>query len=511
MSRQIVVIGGGHNGLTTAILLAKAGYQVTVVEARERLGGLASREPIPRTGGGDTGYAVPGILHESSRLHRDVTRDLDLAQFGLSWRTPPRVWIAGESSGFWLSDSRVEGELQDGDAARYAEFSAFLRRISAVIQRIMTMPPPDPGGKLWPLIKTGWNVRKLGPKDMTELLRVGAMPVADWMHDLFAGESLRAAIALTAIDGAYMAPRSPGSSGNLLMRACTAGEEVVGGPAALIDALEQAARASGVTIRTGIRVERISLDEYATEVTGIRLDTGETIEASLLAASCNPHHAFLDLIGSRYLPVEMATNIANIRMRGITAKVHLGLSGPVHTRAGELFEHMRITGSLDDMERAFDAVKYGRFADKPVLDIRVPSIGDPSLCPEGHHVASIMAYCAPYALREGWTEDARDAFLRAVIKRAGAHIPGLEERIVASELFTPVDIEGRFGATGGHLYHGEHALDQLLFMRPTIECAQYSTPIQGLFLCGSGSHPGGGITCSPGALAARAILEQYPA
>jgi phytoene dehydrogenase-like protein len=205
----------------------------------------------------------------------------------------------------------------------------------------------------------------------------------------------------------------------------------------------------------------------------------------------------------------LATDAARIRTRGATAKVHLGVAGALETAGGEPIEAARIGASLDELERAFDAAKYGGFSARPMLDVRVPSIGDPSLCPEGHQVVSVLCHFAARDLDgrpDGWTEDRRQELGRVVIDRLAEFVPGLRERIVADEVLTPADIEVRYGTTGGHIYHGEHAPDQLLFLRPTIECSGYATPIPGLFLCGSGCHPGGGITCVPGRLAARAIL-----
>ena len=504
----VVVIGGGHNGLTAATFLAKAGHRVVLVEADEALGGLARRNEF------HPGYALPGLLSDTARVERRVVEELGLGRYGLGWRKPPDVWVAPSSAGdgLWLRGNRVDGDLADGDAERYREMCAFLARIGDVLARVMRMPAPDIKGPLWSLIKTGWNVRKLGPTDMVELLRSAPMPMADWLSDHLAGDTLRAAVAMDALPGAFMAPRSPGSTGNLFLRLCTAGDEIVGGPSALVDALSQAATAHGVTLRTGTPVRRIVLDQTSTSVEGVELADGEFIATGRVLASCDPKVTFLGLVGARYLPAELARDIGNIRARGIVAKLHLALDGPLQNRADEPIEAMRIAGGLDDIERAFDSVKYGQFAERPALAIRVPSMSEPGMCVnEGHHAASVTIYFAPHELRGEWTDDARARLLAAVITRAAEHLPGLRDRIVASELLTPADIAARYRITQGHLAHGEHALDQLLFMRPTMSCSGYRTPIAGLYLCGSGSHPGGGITCVPGRLASQAFLVAHPA
>jgi phytoene dehydrogenase-like protein len=500
----VVVVGGGHNGLTCAALLAKAGRPTVLLEAREVLGGLAAME----TFAGD--FRVPGLLHDTSRVRDSVVDTLALRRHGLERRTDPVAVMAPRQQGepLWIRGDRVTGSVASGDDRRYRAFRQLLARLSRAIAPLMTAPPPDPSGAIWPLLGAALRVRRLGAADMIELLRLAPMCAADWMRDAFEGERLRAAVAAPALTGSFAGPWSAGTAATLLLSECVAASEpgeIVGGPAALTASLEAAARAYGVQIRTGTRVTGIRLDSDG-GVEGVDLQDGDAVEAGTVVATCDPRQTFLELVGADQLPAGLARAVGNIRMRGTTAKVHLGIKGKLETGDDQAVEAIRTGETLDQLEQAFDAVKYGRISEPPVLDVRIPSIADASLCPEGHHVVSIIAHFAPTDRRGGWTEAERDALGDAVVAELARTFPDLPEQIVAREVLTPADLQTRYALTGGHIHHGEHAPDQLLFMRPVPQCARYRSPIEGLYLGGSGSHPGGGITCAPGALAARALL-----
>jgi phytoene dehydrogenase-like protein len=499
---SIIVIGAGHNGLTAAATLAKAGEQVTVLEAREQVGGLAAAEEFA------DGYTVPGVLHDTRGVREAIVDSLGLGRHGLKRSGKPLEICAPRSEGdpIWLRGDAVEG-VDDEDVAALAKWRAFISRVAPVVRAVLDQEPPEPMSDMWAMFKTGLNVRRLGADDMLELLRVAPSCVADWMRDSFTDERLRAALSLPAIEGAYCGPWSAGTAANLLLAEATAEAEIEGGAAALTDALQRAAEGFGATIRTAARVKRIELSGRA--VSGVELEDGEVIEAKLVLATCDPKQTFLKLLGSHRIAVSLANRIRVFRTRGTTAKVHLALSGALEIADGTAVEALRTGETLDDIERAFDPAKYRRFAEKPALNVRVPSMRDDGLvAEEGHHVVSIIAHHAPYDLEAGWNDDTREALGDAVVDELARHCPKLKERIVAREVLTPVDLEERYGLTGGHIHHGEHAFDQLLFMRPSVDCAKYATPVPGLFLGGSGNHPGGGITCAPGALAARAILAR---
>lgn len=498
---SVIVIGGGHNGLTCAALLAKSGRQVTVLEAREHVGGLAAREEFAE------GYAVPGVLHDTRGVRAQVADSLGLARFGLKRADKPLRIAAPRTNGppLWLEGDALEGELSEHDKDYYGGYRDFIKRVAPTLRRLFDQAPPDPGGSLWPLLKTGIGVRRLGAVDMVELARVAPMAVADWMRDLFKDERLGAALAVGAIEATFFGPWSAGSALTLLLREALADHDVVGGPAAVTDAVRQAAEAHRVTIRCDAPVRKIRTTSSG--VQGVVLENGEQVDATTVVSSCDPKQTFLKLVGAQRISVRLADDIRVYRARGTSAKVHLGLSGPLELADGTAVAALRSGDTLDQIERAFDAVKYRGFSERPVLEVRVPSQDDATLCPDGHHVVSIMVHYAAHNLEGGWTDGKRDELGDNVVRELARYCPTVKDRIVAREVLTPADLEQRYRLTNGHIHHGEHATDQLLFMRPSVDCADYTTPIPGLFLCGSGSHPGGGVTCAPGALAAKAILR----
>lgn len=507
-----IVIGAGHNGLALTGLLAGAGWKVLNGERRDVIGGTAAGEEF------HPGYKTTGLLHDTTCVWPEVIKGLSLPRYGLKLRAiPAPTFVPGDDGGLVLhhDGAKAREELRkvsQKDADAYIEFRKFLGKVAPVMRRVIAQPPPDPTAKrkagLLKLAGAGLSMRKLGPEAMMELLRVAPMALGDFVGEWFENERVRAAVAGPAIGGTWLGPWSPGSTATFLLREAMGGPGVVGGPQALVKALYDAAVDRGAEVRTGAEVSRIRVSDGTAQ--GVTLADGEDIDARWVVATCNPRTAMFDLVPPRHLPVEIAEDIRVFRMRGTTAKVNLALDAPLRwTGRGESdFTNIQIGDEIDGLERAFDAVKYGEFSENPLLEVHVPTIDDPSLAPAGHHVASVLFHFAPYDLRAGWNDETKAALGEKVLETIEKFAPGTREHVVASEVLTPVDLESRYGLVEGHIHHGEMALDQLLFLRPGPSCAWYTTPISGLALGGSGSHPGGGLTCGPASLCAEELLRR---
>jgi phytoene dehydrogenase-like protein len=511
MAIDTVVIGGGLNGLAAAARLAGAGRKVVLLERRAQLGGLAGMVEF------HPGYRVPGILHDEGLVSPRLAARLGLERHGLELRDPPPVLLA-ESNGPGIPLARDAdqaaaelGARSPRDAEAYRRFRGFLARLAPLVEELMTSPPPplSPAGLggFWEIAKRGLSLWRLGRRDTLELLRVAPMCVADFLNEQFETALLVEGLAAPAVVATWAGPWSAGTNTNLLLAEAAPGRLVAGGPAALATALEKAARAADVEIRTSAAVERIRVENG--RASGVTLASGEPIDAATVVATSDPKRAFLDLIPPGTLPIRIEEEFRRIRMRGTAAKVHLALDGPLElaARPGQRWERVRIGGGhVDDLERAFDAVKYREVAARPHLEIRVPSVVDPTLAPDGHHVVSILVSYVSHDVDGGWTKKRRADLLESVVATLERYAPEVRRRIVGQELLAPPDIEERYALTGGQLHHGEPALDQMLVLRPAPSAARYRTAVPGLYLGGSGSHGGGGVTFAAGALAAEAAL-----
>ena len=408
----------------------------------------------------------------------------------------------------WRASAEI-AKFSQKDADAYKEYRAFIDKIRGFIKGLLDELPPDLvnlGGKqIWELAKKGIALKKLGKKTMMEFLKVAPMCVADFLNEKFETDFIKAGIAGPAIYGSYTGPWSSYTTLNLLMWECTANECVIGGPQALVSALENAANDAGVDIRTDAEIDKITLDENR-KVSGVKLVKGEEIMAPIVASSCTPHVTFYELLMPNQIDYSLEHGIKHYRTRGTSAKVNLAVDKIVNLNGVDAVEFARTGNSFDEMERAFDSVKYRRFSDEPILDIHIPSVEDSSLAPSGHAVVAIVVHFAPHHFDEGWSEKTKNKLLNNVIKTLEQYVPDISSSVVGSEVLCPVDLEERYSLTKGHIYHGEHAVDQLI-TRPIPSCARYATPVNGLYLCGSGSHPGGGITCMPGYLGAKMILK----
>lgn len=504
-----IVIGGGSNGLTTATLLAKQKRKVLLIEKNSNLGGLSEGyEFYP-------GYRTTGILNDTSLVRKRVIQLLKLEKFGLEYSTtPPSVYLPElNGPGLLLHHSPENSEseisrVSKRDANAYHRYRQFFATISPLVQSIFDAMPPDvyvsQPSSIWDLLRKAVTLRLLGKKDMMELLRIAPMSVADWLNEWFESELLKAGLAGPAVFGGYYGPFAPGTTSNLLMHEALSLGRIKGGGAALIKALSKCASDSGVQIMTGKSVRRIRIE--AQSVVGVVLMDGTKIDSRCIAASCDPKTLFRELIDPVNIHLRLHTRMKQFRARGTTAKIHIALKHPLifDKRPNLDAPYIRTCQSISKMEKAFDAIKYRRNSEYPILDIYQPTYDDPALAPAGHAVLSVLVHCAPYDLKEGWSGDTKDSLLKLVKRELGLLSSSFEESVVASEVLSPIDLSERYNLSGGHLFHGEHALDQML-QRPTPETARYLTPINGLFLCGSGSFPGGGITCAPGSLAVKAI------
>ena len=508
--RDVVVIGAGHNGLTTAVLLAQRGHKVVLVERHDGIGGMAAAEEF------HPGYRSAGVLVGSGGVGAGMLRELGLDRHGLRMRAePPGLLALGAGASLWVHRDARRGAAEiakhsPADAEHYAGYRALHRRMKPVLRDFLERSPLDlldlESAPALEVIRRALRIRRLGRRDMMELLRLPPMSVADGLDEWFETGLLKAALALPALAGSFLGPRSPGSNANLLLVDAATGPGVMGDGPALVAALERRAVELGVEIRCGVPVGGIRVENGRAR--GVTLEDGTNLDASVVAASCDPKQTLLRLLPPGSLSARAESQVRSFRTRGLTAQVLLAVSGPpsFEGQNGSAVEYARTGSRLDDLERAFDAVKYRSIAETPILDIHVPTVSSPHLAPEGHAVISVLVHYVPHDLEGGWDDARRQRLGDGVVSILERYVPGLSHSVVGREVRTPVDLERRYGTWEGHLCHGEQGLDQML-IRPAPPCSRYATPVEGLFLCGSGSHPGGGLTCLPGSLAARAILS----
>jgi phytoene dehydrogenase-like protein len=528
IGQRVALIGGGHNALTAAFYLAKGGFKPVILERREIVGGGAVTEEF------HPGFRASTLAHTLGPLRPDVARDLKVEKFNCEILRPdPRVFapaLNGESLLFYDDHAKTAGgvaRLSAKDAAKYTEFAASLEKISNVFAQLSSITPPSidkPSPEdLWNLLKTGRGIRGLGKHGIFDLLRWGPMAVADFVAEVFETELLRAVIAARGIFGTALGPWSAGSTAVLLLRAAADSNPVGsasfsrGGLGTFTHALAESAKQAGVEIRTNAEVHHIRVKDGST--TGVVLADGEEIAVEAIVSGLDPKRTFFQLMDPSQLDPTFALRIRNIRANGTVAKVNFALGdlpafpslagtvGPDGFRQA-LSGRIHIGPEIDYLERAFDASKYGEFSDSPYLDLCIPTLLDPSLAPPGKHVLSAYVQFAPFKLKNGAWDSRRKALGEAVIKTIAAYSPSFAGLIEATEVITPADLETKYGFTGGHIFHGELALDQLFTMRPVLDWARYQTPVRGLFLCGSGTHPGNGLTGASGANAAREIIRE---
>ncbi|ARN75908.1 phytoene desaturase family protein [Oceanicoccus sagamiensis] len=503
-----IIIGGGHNGLSCAAYLAKAGKSVLVLEAAEQLGGLgATREFAP-------GFKA-SVAHTLPQLTNSLVDELELRKHGFQLASSDldTIALSPEGKHITVSHGHLKGASAE-DTAAYDQYLQLMQKFSDAINTFWHKTPPMVGsGHLKDLSTVGlfgWKLRTLGKDDMREMMRMIALPAQDLMDEYFASPLLKAALSWDANVGSKLAPRSPNNAVLALlfrMSGDFSGSLPLpkGGVGGLVEAMAKSASSFGAEIKTGSPVATVIVEEH--RATGVTLENGETFSANTIISNADPKTSFFKLVGARYFDVQFTHRINRLRNDGFVAKVHLALDGlPNFKGLDSPTGRMMIAPSMQSIENAFDQAKYGSFAEELPMEVLIPSLHDDSLAAAGKHVLSAQVQYAPYAIKGGWQQH-REQFLENVIATLEKYAPDIRSKITASELLTPEDLEQQFRVSGGHWHHAEFALDNWWMNRPTYGASQYKTPLPGFYLCGAGAHPGGGIMGAAGANAAKAILD----
>ena len=526
MSRcDAVVIGAGHNGLVAAACLARAGLRVVVVERGEAAGGCAATEEVW------PGFAVDTGAHSLTGIDPRLMKQLDLAGAGLELLTPDPCVVSPQPEGGALvlaGDPARTAELirsfSARDAARWPEFVGAMARVSRALGVLYDARPPRLAGAdrgdLWELLRLGVKLNRVGRRDALELMRLIPMTAEELLYEWFESEALKGVLAADGVRGICQGPLASGTGYMFLHHMVGAGgvvrrrRQVRGGMGALGAALRRVAAAAGAEVRLGREVASIRVEDGRAK--GIALAGGGEIAASHIVSSADPGRTLLGLVDPGELAPEFARALDHIKYRGVVAKVHLALGEPPRLRSGDDAARaavragaaIAVTPSIHYIERAYDDAKYGRPSARPVLDAVLTTALDPSLAPEGRHILSVAAQYAPFRLAAGsWNRGQREALGDAVVAALAEHMPNLEAAILHRHVLTPADLADRFLLPEGNIHHGEMTLDQVFFGRPVAGWARYRTPIEGLYLCGAGTHPGGGLNGRPGAAAAARILR----
>jgi phytoene dehydrogenase-like protein len=520
---DVVIIGGGHNGLVCAAYLARAGKRVLVLERRERVGGAAMTEEV------FPGFRFSVFSYVVSLLRPEIIRDLDLPHHGLhilpleSTLTPLQGGKRGDYLAQWSDHDQNRRELARHslrDAEAYDEFGMVLHQMARIIKPILGVAPPDPASlhprELFDLFKLSRYFRGLTQKQFHSLCKLLTMSSADYLDEWFESEALKATKSASGIIGTMLGPRSPGTAYVLLHHYMGELDGVFrawgfakGGNGSVSAAIASAARAFGAEIRTSAPVAQVLIENG--RASGVVLEGGEEVRADAVVSGADPRRTFLGLVGEKNLPEDFVQSIRRFKFRGSSAKVNLALGElPDFTCMPGRGPHLRgavsISPSVAYLERAYDDAKYGEISRRPYMDIIIPSMIDPSMAPPGRHVMSIFVQYAPYHLNGGWTDARREALGDAVIDTLSEYAPNIKSAILHRQVVTPADIERIVGLSEGNIFQGELSLQQMFFLRPAPAWSRYRTPVEGLWQCGSGTHPGGGVMGASGRNAAFALL-----
>jgi phytoene dehydrogenase-like protein len=521
-----LIVGAGHNGLVAAAYLARAGLRVLVLERRPRVGGASVTEEV------FPGFRVSTAAYLCSLFPERLVRELDLPRHGYHvYAKDPAFFTPfpdGRSLLFWQDRKRTCEEIAKfsrRDAEAYPAYEAHLERLAQWMERLLWQPPPDlvhPRARdLWEVGALGWSLLRLEETARVSLLKLLTQSAADFLEPWFESEPVKVTLATDGVIGTAGGPRTPGTAYVLLHHVMgkVNGHRglwgfVRGGMGALSEAIAAAARAAGARLRTEAEVHRILVRDG--RAVGVVLADGEEIPARCILSNADPKRTFLTLVGEAELDPAFARHVKAIRMSGYVMKINLALDGlPSFTAqpGTHLMPHHKTTihicPDLDYIERAWEEAKHGHPSASPMLEITLPTTYDDSLAPPGKHIMGVFLQYTPYRLREGDWRTQKDAYADRVMDLIEEYAPGFKDRVLDRHVLSPQDLEEEFGLTGGNIFHGDMSADQLFAFRPVPGWARYRTPIRGLYLCGAGAHPGGGVMGLPGYHAAREVLRDW--
>jgi phytoene dehydrogenase-like protein len=518
-----IIVGGGHNGLVTAAYLARAGKKVLVLERRHVLGGAAVTEEV------FPGFQFSVCSYVVSLLRPEIIRELDLPRHGLEILPLDGTFTPMPNRDYlWrMNDhARTRREIyrhSPVDAEAYDEYAKAMADMARFVKPILSMVPPDPFGYdvrgMGRLLAMARRFQGLPRASQHNLVQLMTMSATDLLDQWFETDVLKATMSASGIIGTFQGVRSPGTAYVLLHHymgeidgAFRAWGFSRGGTGAISNAIAGAAREAGVEIRTRAPIARITVKHG--RATGVALENGDEIEAGVVASSVDPHRTFLKMIEPGTLEDDFLGEVRRYKLRGSSGKVNMALDGlPDFTCLPGAGAHLRgaisISPGVEYMERAYDDAKYGDFSKRPYIDMVIPSLTDPSVAPPGKHVLSCFVQYAPFKLREGTWDEKREAFGDAVVDTISEYAPNLKQRILHRQVLTPLDLEREWGLGEGNIFQGELSLEQLFFLRPVPGWARYRTPVKNLYMCGSATHPGGGIMGAPGRLAALEMLKDW--
>ena len=517
-----IVIGGGHNGLTAAAYFARAGKEVLVLERRYVLGGAAVTEEV------FPGFKFSVCSYVVSLLKANIIRELMLPKFGLELLPLESTFTPLENDYLMRTADPDETYREmyrhsPRDAETYTRFGPLMGQIGMAVRPILETIPPNAIRPSFPdlsaMKKLLNHFKTLSDEQFEYLTKLMTMSSADFLDEWFEFEPLKATMAASGIIGTFMGPRSPGSAYVMLHHymgdidgAFRAWGFQRGGTGAVSMAIARSAEYFGAKIMTEAPVEKVIVNNG--RAIGVALENGDEYKADKVISALDPKLSFLKMVDETDLPNDFVTDIKNFRIRGSSGKVNLALDAlPEFTCLPGNGPHLRgaisISPDFDYIEKAYDDAKYGNFSEVPYIDIIIPSVLDPEMAPPGKHVMSCFVQYAPYNIKGGWNDQKREDFGDAVINALARYAPNIKDIILHRQVLTPADIESTFGLTEGNIFHGELTLQQLFALRPAVKWANYKTPITNYYQCGSGTHPGGGITGSPGEMAAKKILKDW--